>query len=1085
MDSMSTAIHRVASRRGCAGVAFFWLSIAPMESAIADPPGRRVYSISPDDQTLREIDPGTGGTRSSVSLSFLQPAKIGGVHGMAVHPLTADVYVTLRVGDLSLLATLDLETGRATYIGDLGDEFATLAFTPGSLVGVTTSTADHPSELFQIDPDTAQTTSLLALTQATGFGDKLEAIAYNPTDGLLYRAAGSGSAKIFESIDLQTLTATPIPITGQVYYAAQALVHAGGGTLYMADFDGALFSVTLAGSASVQLIGQLGNVNAGGLILVGSAAPVLYVVQDHAPWLLAYDMATVQKISQVAVHVIAPPVITRGHGLAAHPFTGDLWGVLTVSDQRMVGTISTSTGEVSLVGAIPEGINCLAFSAAGALYGVTNGTSASDGSLYEIDPSNGHATHLGPLAGNGDAGDELALNPSDGWLYRVRGQGVPNASQFIERLDPLTLQTTIVQQSGADHDLPLALTATSSGDLLLADDEEKLFRITTSGLITEVAKLDHVARGLAELGPGSLVSVGYGNLLRAIHPDTGVTLASIELHVKLPQVATVTGLAARPGSLPELYALLDLVGQTGTELARVNPTTGSLIRVGDLGDRYTGITFDASGRLYGVTGESSASPESLFEIDPGDATTALLAQLGNGSLGETVAFDPIDDRLYHASGQGTPNDIVNGEVLEWIDPASQSVNNVPLWGDDYDQATAAVHLLGEVLLVADSAGRLYTVGTNGMVKQRGTLDHRSAGLAVVDLFHDLLVLQKSGSGGVALFRLDPFSLLPFESTDIVGPGISASYGRALVRHPISGDIYALLGYQTLARVNAKTGDAIVVGGVGDSFEALAFDAAGTLFGVTDGSANVDHMLYQIDPNTAQPTPLLQLDTWVEGDSIAYHPADGLLYRAATPMLTTIDPSIPQVTSNVLLSGAQPNSPNEMISVGPDRFLMSCSGYFELTSDGTVRPLRFDAPVVAAGLALVPGDAFEPIGTQCFGSGGFAAELTGCGEPQPGETVSVGITHALGGAAGLLLIGTHQATIPINSGCALDIAPASPSHLLPLSLGGAGAGGGSWTVQAILPPSVASGEIYLQAVILDPGGTGGIATTNALRMRIDG
>jgi hypothetical protein len=94
-----------------------------------------------------------------------------------------------------LLTTLDLATGAATPIAQLGDKYAAIAFTPdGRLFGVTADDASNPEVLFEIDKQSGAQT----LRRSLGIGQDGELIAYNPEAQQLYH--WSGAASVFEKI---------------------------------------------------------------------------------------------------------------------------------------------------------------------------------------------------------------------------------------------------------------------------------------------------------------------------------------------------------------------------------------------------------------------------------------------------------------------------------------------------------------------------------------------------------------------------------------------------------------------------------------------------------------------------------------------------------------------------------------------------------------------------------------------------------------------------------------------------------------------------------------------------------------------
>jgi hypothetical protein len=185
-----------------------------------------------------------------------------------------------------------------------------------------------------------------------------------------------------------------------------------------------------------------------------------------------------------------------------------------------------------------------------------------------------------------------------------------------------------------------------------------------------------------------------------------------------------------------LYALLKISGQNTSELVTVDPATGVATDIGDTGDTVAAIAFHADGTLYGVTGDGGIVPETLYTLSTVDASKVLLATLGNGNDGETLAFNSVDALLYHASGIGTQNRPANGEIFETIDPGTLSVTNVPLSGFDYEELTALTYadggFYGGDLGNADvDMPHFVRITTNGAVTFLGDMDHVSKGLAPV------------------------------------------------------------------------------------------------------------------------------------------------------------------------------------------------------------------------------------------------------------------------------------------------------------------------------------------------------------------
>ncbi|CAE8645613.1 unnamed protein product [Polarella glacialis] len=166
----------------------------------------------------------TSGSAFSVNITLDNNGPVEGGNGLALDPLTGVSYAVLKVPGLAapanvsrILASIDLLTGSATYIGDLGEFFAGLAFAAcGTLYGVTgdCSRGDNapcsggtPSTLFTIDTKTACPTFFVSL----GAGGDGEAIAFNSENGLMYHWSGNNiNRRTLDTINLATKCITDI-----------------------------------------------------------------------------------------------------------------------------------------------------------------------------------------------------------------------------------------------------------------------------------------------------------------------------------------------------------------------------------------------------------------------------------------------------------------------------------------------------------------------------------------------------------------------------------------------------------------------------------------------------------------------------------------------------------------------------------------------------------------------------------------------------------------------------------------------------------------------------------------------------------
>jgi hypothetical protein len=117
-----------------------------------------------------------------------------------------------------------------------------------------------------------------------------------------------------------------------------------------------------------------------------------------------------------------------------------------------------------------------------------------------------------------------------------------------------------------------------------------------------------------------------------------------------------------------------------------------------------------------------------------------------------------------------------------------------------------------------------------------------------------------------------------------GETINGANGLAI--HPTTGDLYVLLKLASspttreLAIVDAVTGTVTAVGDTGDRFAGLAFDTAGTLYGVTGDGASVPETGYTLSTVDGSATFLVTAGAGSDGEAIAFNPNDFLIYHAS-------------------------------------------------------------------------------------------------------------------------------------------------------------------------------------------------------------
>jgi len=134
--------------------------------------------------------------------------------------------------------------------------------------------------------------------------------------------------------------------------------------------------------------------------------------------------------------------------------------------------------------------------------------------------------------------------------------------------------------------------------------------------------------------------------------------------------------------------------------------------------------------LFAVSGDGSATPETLFTLDRSTAASTLVCGLGNSNDGETIAFNTNDGNLYHGSGFPSQNTIF--EVITSTAPSTCTTTNIPLSGASYSEQNGLAYLPSEnVFLTTSISSVLLTVSPTGVTTSVGTLDHPATGIAVV------------------------------------------------------------------------------------------------------------------------------------------------------------------------------------------------------------------------------------------------------------------------------------------------------------------------------------------------------------------
>ena len=190
-------------------------------------------------------------------------------------------------------------------------------------------------------------------------------------------------------------------------------------------------------------------------------------------------------------------------------------------------------------------------------------------------------------------------------------------------------------------------------------------------------------------------------------------------------------------------------------LVTVDLPSGICTQVGNLGDNFSSLTFRKDGQLFGTTGNGATVPETLYLIDKTNATKTLAVGLGNGADGEVICYNPVDDKMYHWSGNGTV-------VFESFPPSTPytPVTNIPITGTTGGETFGALHWNLDSFLVSNISSNFLFATSTGVY---GTTVHSNPddirGMAMPPVFaveEDTVctnTVARVGAAGVADYQV--------------------------------------------------------------------------------------------------------------------------------------------------------------------------------------------------------------------------------------------------------------------------------------------------------------------------------------------
>ncbi len=405
--------------------------------------------------------------------------------------------------------------------------------------------------------------------------------------------------------------------------------------------------------------------------------------------------------------------------------------------------------------------------------------------------------------------------------------------------------------------------------------------------------------------PGTNVAGGSAvNLVVSL----GITVPNV---VGLTQAAAQTALinaglkvgAVTTATSPKV-AIGDVISQ--------NPPAGSNVAAGSVVDLLVSL----GTQVPNVVGLAQAAAQTVITnagLTVGIVTTAISATV------------PIGDVIGQKPGAGS--NVNPGSAVALVISSGPPVF---LMGVQNDPKTGPL------------VNSLYRLRTDGVVTKIGNLTHRTHGLAFVGttLYSvEELSLSPQPGAPLNLYRLNPESGASLDKIPLaLSTGESVEGGRGLATEPGTKQLWGLLvvrseanSIRRLVTINPTTGIATQKAKLFGNFMDLAFDAAGTLYAITDnrpvprGATVLPARIYRVNKSTGATTEFLDVSSGAvagqsnfrESETIGVGPSSDLMYHLSGQHKVTSG-----FTKNILFETIHLNNMarTAMAITGPDFFV---------------------------------------------------------------------------------------------------------------------------------------------------------------------
>ncbi len=439
-----------------------------------------------------------------------------------------------------------------------------------------------------------------------------------------------------------------------------------------------------------------------------------------------------------------------------------------------------------------------------------------------------------------------------------------------------------------------------------------------------------------------------------------------------------------------------------------------------------------------VTGGSSVDG-AVMRIDPANGNAQMIVDFKGGAYTQdSIAYDPYRDKLVFVGVVGA---VGNPQELYLAD-AQGNLQSLGFQGTTF----------GAFAPTGD--GRIYMQQT---AVSRSRVVYLDASDRLQTLFDESgqSAFDFSPPGGFfqyaqLIYHAETNSLVALAPTGQSGCGGQVSTTLNIRRAQLSADGRRVVGPVACGAFEVSSSGETPVG--------LSRLPNGDLLAIVDtNSTSLEPRMVRIDARSLVATAFASNNNPGAG---ATNAGTWSTRRGAALVLDTF--------ANVLLAFSQGQSGGGAV-INPSQPISAAGG------SGEIATLIEVASAPCSGALLLYGGGLA-------GSGGYVPALTATGCPLAGQQIALHANAVLGGAPGVLVLGTTTAALPVLGGTLL-VSPAMALNLLVSGPAGQ-PGAGALSVTAPLPPTLMPGaRVFAQAVFFDPAAPSGFSFSGGLEIRI--